>query len=1147
MDQFDKSIKIGFELNNVESIRAALQEYQELLKEDKAVVDEVFQVEFVKLINNRMHPLQAVDGEPELFEEMRFTNACDLYRENIELNGNASEAIFFAHALKHEEMLQEVVNTAKEMAAYARRHNDTWEMWVDDMGVFGIDALYVLARRHPEYAYFIGGFIIPYWDSEHASYVFEYMASLYITYGMDDNMLKMFCYCDNEEARQSMIGCGWYIDMEDSLDLAAYFKENPERYAKFKEILLERFKDQPFLQYSDSEHTERPIHSFYQTIMSSSMKDIDIDEDDESVMEAEFITDTFDNEASQLHKQIEAAVGKALTEPYVDPYEEDDYDDYDEDDDLWENLFLEGFEDGEEIWNYILYGEDDSILEELEPIDLEKLAAEKGLKIQKRFNYYLGGIDTLRGEFHNIFNEFIGLYYEEPEDDNGFIININGRDVTGRETVIRAIEVFHKLMGEKPFAYDFYEEIITGKIMKPNAFSEKFDQQCKDFDGTLAMLIDDYMRWGSEAIGGELDRIYMLINSDREAALKVMKPNYFLFSIAMYILHKDYRSNMADALTKHLMEYVETHWAEMLLTGIKEESSLKPQELEQLKLYIQGPQMPPQELLMKVMKGGMDTLSSEEKVLFESLKQQKPLKPEDVLPLLKEKLNQEVCEGDPQIHYDLLDPMDSGFCVLLSSLFLSVRRMRLPSSQAMTRAVRLFAMLAPIKVINSAAYLYHYSCRVRMETAGIWYDFDQDIKSIGVSPAQILAWEILKRDEDYIDTLVEAYIDGDDDSGYSFIKSTGRSDIEEALALIPEDDKRRFMEKVIDEDPSLAVDSYNEYFNQGLEEFIEDNISCMNDYIQPILKESPIKAAGEWKDMKNYHERILEIDTGMTFTAEIENETPYTIRGAYLIFTEDNQGELKLLLGKDYLTHLQHEMSKEDEKCYYADMFELYILNDDELDLEDRKKLSRSMQTRKEELLKAIQSYVDDNVKVENLDEMLKELVDVSGSSSMNDAYWKIDETKQTRMLSLLVKLGVGGLHAVYDEDEIDAEDYLEEILYLGAPKQDVFKFLVDTEDEDAFSSFVQQVDAAPLCMKLSIQNRIKAVQLADYSGDLFRFLGNMASDPSDRVRDAVEESLKNHSVNAYEEYGYILVEIHKQSTEQGKKLLQGVMDYFNE
>ncbi len=61
---------------------------------------------------------------------------------------------------------------------------------MDDMEVFGVEALYALSQKHPEYAYLFGAFIIPYWDTEHADYALSYPYALVDKFGLDDNMLK---------------------------------------------------------------------------------------------------------------------------------------------------------------------------------------------------------------------------------------------------------------------------------------------------------------------------------------------------------------------------------------------------------------------------------------------------------------------------------------------------------------------------------------------------------------------------------------------------------------------------------------------------------------------------------------------------------------------------------------------------------------------------------------------------------------------------------------------------------------------------------------------------------------------------------------------------------------------------------------------
>lgn len=134
-------------------------------------------------------------------------------------------------------------------------------------------------------------------------------------FGFDDNMLKMFYYCDNEEARSIMLGGDFYDDQTE-LDLVEYFEKNPDRYERFKEIMIDRFKDQEFVQYSECEYTSKPIHSFYESIMASSdsiVEKYDIWEDSSDALKEPFMNSTFDNEAKLLHQKIEEIIGKPLT------------------------------------------------------------------------------------------------------------------------------------------------------------------------------------------------------------------------------------------------------------------------------------------------------------------------------------------------------------------------------------------------------------------------------------------------------------------------------------------------------------------------------------------------------------------------------------------------------------------------------------------------------------------------------------------------------------------------------------------------------------------------------------------------------------------------------------------------------------------
>ncbi|MFA0373039.1 hypothetical protein AB4511_25985, partial [Vibrio sp. 10N.222.54.F6] len=79
-----------------------------------------------------------------------------------------SEALLFAITLEHDALKPQLRHTAQAMVNYARYENDTSEMWVDDMRVFGAEALFMMAMQDAEDAIYLAQFFIPYWDDEHA-------------------------------------------------------------------------------------------------------------------------------------------------------------------------------------------------------------------------------------------------------------------------------------------------------------------------------------------------------------------------------------------------------------------------------------------------------------------------------------------------------------------------------------------------------------------------------------------------------------------------------------------------------------------------------------------------------------------------------------------------------------------------------------------------------------------------------------------------------------------------------------------------------------------------------------------------------------------------------------------------------------------
>ncbi len=318
MNQFDKSKIITVELKNINSIREALKDYRELLNTDQAVVGEAFDVEFRGKTSEGTRRLQIGDTEnTELLKEaFKYgTDGGSGYLDSFKEIGEEdevylSEPILLAHAMEFGELHDDVVATARAIAGFSRRHNDTWKLWIDDMRIFGVEVLYMLAKKYPEYTYLLGQFFIPYWDDEHAGEYSDYLFSLLEERGWTPEMMKAYIWCDSRHMRIHMYIRDMY--WEDSLSkhgsLGEHLKANPEDYSLFKEMLKERFIEEPVLAYSYDVDLkeEKPVLEFYGTLMLC-----DIDESEESAEEI-FIDDTLENEAVRVEKEILRLTQKPL-------------------------------------------------------------------------------------------------------------------------------------------------------------------------------------------------------------------------------------------------------------------------------------------------------------------------------------------------------------------------------------------------------------------------------------------------------------------------------------------------------------------------------------------------------------------------------------------------------------------------------------------------------------------------------------------------------------------------------------------------------------------------------------------------------------------------------------------------------------------
>ncbi|MCT4613757.1 MAG: hypothetical protein N4A49_02650 [Marinifilaceae bacterium] len=470
MNQFDKNIKIELSINDANSLKQALIEYQNYLRNDKAVFNSLFDIEFVAKDADGHRRLQISDTENIRILKDSLNMAQEggrhYYPKHIteDMEIYVSEAIFFAMVLEYPELKEQMISTAQSMVELSRRYNDTSDMWVDDMRIFGVEALYMIARTYPEYSYLLAQFIIPYWDDEHAVGYQDYLHHLVEINGWTQDMIKAFVWCDNHHFRQCM-------NNENAI-LGQEIKKNPESYFSFVKTLNQRLEEELFLSTIDDSDGKEFILDLFFSLFWVGEEYYEVPEDHKEVMDQFFITNTIEYQALNLYKKLSESFGENLFHKALAAVEEEE----------WEDLFQELKENyefgnsyrelkstfihlpnGEEIWNYIQTGESSLTLKKISETALLPLFKNYSKYFYSAIKHHIGSRcdeENLRYYLFDIIKE-LSFDFVDFEEEFGFddedTFGFNGDEL--RLAYLRILDVFFYCFGKKKFPRPIHKMI----------------------------------------------------------------------------------------------------------------------------------------------------------------------------------------------------------------------------------------------------------------------------------------------------------------------------------------------------------------------------------------------------------------------------------------------------------------------------------------------------------------------------------------------------------------------------------------------------------------------------------------------------------------------------------------------------------------
>ncbi len=642
MNQFNKQIIISFKEGDESSLKNALIEYQNLLNSDKAFTGRfmgIFNIEFKIETTSGIRRLQTSDTKNKeilkqalsMGPEHRWTTQNISDTDEIYI----SEPIFIAIALEYESLTKEIVNTAEAIVAIMRKNNNTDDVWIDNMCLFGVEALFMLACKHSKYTYLLGHFFIPYWDLEHAVNYEEYLYYLVKNKGWTRDLIKAYIWCDNGHFRYNMYTSDNYNHEGNTniQTLGSFLKNSPAEYEWFKTEVIHRFKKEPFILYS--EQTEiadsNPVIELFITLENNCSEYWDSDEKDEDTeafLRSHFITDTVENEAHDLLQMVIPEVNRPLakyTEKDLLSREQSAYFDKaryrgDGVKDLKE--FIIALQDGPTIWNYIETGDNKDILQQLTKTELIPVAKKNAKNFYFELTYYTDPLDY-EGDIKNhlasiLSNVTYDLISAEEEDDkvkikdfgNGYISTLkisNGEYFESNKNkkndqYLRILDVFFRLLDVNKFHSEIEDIVIDEQspLLSHEEYYLRYSKSKKVPKKKKTKLNINIFGSSENEIDYDVRKhIELAIAQNGREAFNCSDwdtPKLSTITLASYLVYSDRIQMFFDDHTTLLLKYLDQDpWGKALKQILKntDTKKLTEEELDLLKDYITSKEFKP--------------------------------------------------------------------------------------------------------------------------------------------------------------------------------------------------------------------------------------------------------------------------------------------------------------------------------------------------------------------------------------------------------------------------------------------------------------------------------------------------------------------------------------------------------------------------
>lgn len=1128
LEEYEAEYLIKYTPDDIDSMRAGLQEYASLIESGDAFEDDYIVAHFEPTLEKI--DLSFFKGHTDLinFLEQSCEDYMGLSKDEDDIKECVTtETLFFMCAAKHPELEADLKKTCETIVAFARKINDSSKMWITCEMPFGVEPLQIVATVYPEYGYLFASFFVPNWDDEHMFNSLGDLSNWSNRIGVNEHTIKAFCYCDNQLAREMMLGFTSWNGMDEDMFIDTKFPlvENLRKSIKamdnFKEQLVNRFKEQPLFgeiyeNYGEGVCVKDPI-AIILIDMLMSVKPCDA-WDDEFDLD-DYLTTRLVHKSAVLEvEEIHALMNeKSVSTQAKETPEEEKVPEIDENTQSllnWKDFFETALSNGKSAWEYIIKGDHPEGLNDLEEQNILKLAKKKKCALYKdlkaEYCYDMGDfLDDLERYVRRLFKAF---------QNSETRAQIGSKD-DDKTLILRFSDVIYRLCGQKPFEDDYIEQVCEEYQAAPSAeafiarfpvdWKKVFQKQLKSFVGYHSVITLE-----------ALEQIMVLINQNREDAInylpkscfKIMPPNeeelddadYLPYSrrgispveiacIALYIYKTDGFSQTNDKLSEATKAYIDHYGERIFLSALKDEMSVATDGMIE-KIVSEDSRYDEKEInkekekhadwleiksyLQKGEQFSNQQVGELEAFLFAFQRMNKHMDIENRTPVSEYQDNVNLLRDlNDKIHKTLL------FAQLVAS------DDTFDFNQTAGRFLKLIYKLGPVRVVHMIAKAYNNDKGFKNEMAMM---MTLDTIKLQVMPAEAYLgyqlYQYIKADgldnpERFIGMLkelIEAIEQGNRENS-DLLKGFELLSFETQLDII------NYAKDKIGGDVFSKI--YSTYFIKRFQRMLMSGFVIEDPaiYFQRKLKYLGFKQQhivwDKWKKHKELLNQVLnEIETNekCTLSKQESERAVYDKKGWGYIILQKQGDKLTPVIGAKLLSQIQKGF--DEESMYYAHTHAIII--DEACPQENIDELKQLLAVdHKAHIVKEVSAYLKGENSLENIEDYLRFGIHKSGIDSftnyseysLNDVVHKLDISARFLAINAMALTSEDLLERNPDQSTFE---YYSELMESEIDRYAIFKYLMDQKDVRCISNLALKMDISPFIKQEKVQEQISLLAL---------------------------------------------------------------------